>query len=632
MSNILKVDIVGNADSLNSSLKKAEKNLKKFGDRATDIGKNLSLKLTAPIGLAGAAAIKFATDTEESLNKVRVAFGDSSKSVEDFAETSLDSFGIARGSALDMAALFGDMSTSMGLTRSDAADLSTSLVGLAGDLASFKNINIEEVTTALSGVFTGETESLKRLGIVMTEVNLKQFAMEKGIQKNIKNFTQAEKVALRYQFVMEKTANAHGDFARTGGGAANQMRIFQESLKELGAAFGEVILPTFTKAITKVNGLLKSFKKLSPETKEFIIIAAGIAAAIGPALIVFGQISKVAIVAGKGLGVLTTAFRIFSTAIIANPVGLLVTGLVALGAAFIEILHRVNPVVSRVQTFMNVIKSMGNPMKFASLQAQTAADNLKEQEKSQTDLNSALDDYNKKINAATTGTFNFNNVISDEPVRAKAETVSALGAPAGITDPTGGVDLAPQADAAIAPLRETNEEIGSIFMDISESLTDGFAGAIQGIVSGNMTMGSAFGALVGMLGDVAIQIGKTAIKIGIGMMAIKQSFKNPATAIAAGIALVAIGAAIKSFGANFSGGGGDVPALAQGGIVSAPTLAMVGDNRGAGNGNPEVIAPLNKLEGMMGGQNINVGGQFRVEGQDLVLALQRADRNRTRIR
>lgn len=82
-----------------------------------------------------------------------------------------------------MAALFGDMSTSMGLTRSDAADLSTSLVGLAGDLASFKNINIEEVTTALSGVFTGETESLKRLGIVMTEVNLKQFAMEKGIQK-----------------------------------------------------------------------------------------------------------------------------------------------------------------------------------------------------------------------------------------------------------------------------------------------------------------------------------------------------------------------------------------------------------------------------------------------------------------
>ena len=631
---ILRVDIVGNADKLNSSLKKAEKNLKKFGDKATAIGKDLSLKLTAPIGLAGAAAIKFASSTQESLNKVRVAFGDSSKSVEDFANTSLESFGIARGSALDMAALFGDMSTSMGLTQSDAADLSTSLVGLAGDLASFKDMNIDEVTTALAGVFTGETESLNRLGIVMTEVNLKQFAMEKGIQKNIKNFTQAEKVALRYQFVMEKTANAHGDFARTGGGAANQMRTFQETLKEIASEFGQRMLPTFEKAIKKVNKLLDEFKKLNPETKDFIIIAAGIAAAVGPALIVIGQISKVAILAGKGLGVLTTAFRIFSTAIIANPVGLLITGLVALGAAFIEILHRVNPVVSRVQTFMNVIKSMGNPMKFAALQSQTAANNLKEQEKSQADLNSAVDDYNKKIGAATQGTFDFNNVISDEPVRAKAQTVSALGAPAGITDPTGGVDLAPQAGTdPIQPIKETTEQLQVVFDNMGSVLSDGFAGAIEGIVSGNMTMGGAFGALLGMLGDVAIQIGKTAVKIGIGMMAIKQAFKNPATAIAAGIALIAIGAAIKSFGASFGGGGGDkVPALAQGGIVSAPTLAMVGDNRGAGNGNPEVIAPLNKLEGMLGGQQVNVGGQFRVEGQDLVLALQRADRNRNRIR
>jgi len=110
-----------------------------------------------------------------------------------------------------------------------------------------------------------------------------------------------------------------------------------------------------------------------------------------------------------------------------------------------------------------------------------------------------------------------------------------------------------------------------------------------------------------------------------------MSFSNPATAIAAGIALIAMGSFIKSFGAQFSGGGG-IPALANGGIVSAPTLAMVGDNRGAGRGNPEVIAPLNKLEGMIrGSQSVNVGGEFRVQGQDLVVALQRANRNRDRI-
>ncbi len=139
-----------------------------------------------------------ASDYEESLNKVRVAFGSSSSSVEEFSKTAIDSIGLAEQSALDMAALFGDMATSMGLTRPAAAEMSTSLVQLAGDLSSFKNINIEEVTTALAGVFTGETESLKRLGIVMTEANVQAYALEKGIKKKLNTMSQAEKVALRF--------------------------------------------------------------------------------------------------------------------------------------------------------------------------------------------------------------------------------------------------------------------------------------------------------------------------------------------------------------------------------------------------------------------------------------------------
>ena len=138
----LRIDILGNAKGLNNSLKSASKSLKSFGQQTSQLGKNLALRVTAPLALAGGAAIKFATDTEESLNKVRVAFGNSSGEVEDFAKTSLESFGIARGTALDMTALFGDMATGMGVNTSEAAGLSTSLVGLAGDLSSFKNINI----------------------------------------------------------------------------------------------------------------------------------------------------------------------------------------------------------------------------------------------------------------------------------------------------------------------------------------------------------------------------------------------------------------------------------------------------------------------------------------------------------
>ena len=198
----IRVDLVGNSKQLQDSLSKAQRSLKSFGESASRIGRNLSLRITAPLALAGGAAIKFATDTEESLNKVRVAFGDSASEVEEFAKTSLESFGIARGSALDMTALFGDMATGMGVSRKEASKLSTDLVGLAGDLASFKYINIADVTTALSGVFTGETESLKRLGIVMPETNLKQFALNEGIKTQIKDITQAEKIALRFQFVL----------------------------------------------------------------------------------------------------------------------------------------------------------------------------------------------------------------------------------------------------------------------------------------------------------------------------------------------------------------------------------------------------------------------------------------------
>jgi hypothetical protein len=193
----LRVNLIGDASSLNRSLQIASARMDAFGRKATQIGKDLSLRLTLPIGIAAGAAIKMASDMEESLNKVRVSFGSSAKDVEAFAKTSLKSFGIAESSALDMSANFGDIATQMGLSRSAAAGLATGLVGLAGDLASFKNVDIRQATTALEGVFTGNTESLKLLGVVMTQANLQQFLFDKGIKRNIQSLSQQEIVLLR---------------------------------------------------------------------------------------------------------------------------------------------------------------------------------------------------------------------------------------------------------------------------------------------------------------------------------------------------------------------------------------------------------------------------------------------------
>jgi hypothetical protein len=285
------IRIGASTKTLNRDLRNAERSLQASAAKFQAIGSSLTLGITAPLALIGGASFKMASDFEESLNKVRVAFGDSAADVESFAKTTLTSIGLAEGSALEMASLFGDMATSMGLTQPAAAQMSKSLVSLAGDLSSFKNINISEAQTALAGVFTGETESLKRLGIVMTETNLQAFALEQGINKKVNAMTQAEKVSLRYAYIMNSTKNAQGDFARTAGGAANQMRTFQESVKQLGAQFGSILLPIITPIIVKVNELVAKFTGLDDRTKKLIVTIAAIAAALGPAIFIFGKLS-----------------------------------------------------------------------------------------------------------------------------------------------------------------------------------------------------------------------------------------------------------------------------------------------------------------------------------------------------
>lgn len=326
------------------------------GKKIQGIGSSMTKKFTVPIVGAFAASAKAASDYSENVNKVDVAFGKSSKVVKKWANTATTQFGLSRNAALEMTSLFGDMGTSMGLTQEKAAKLSTNMAGLAGDLASFKNISVDEAQTALEGVFTGETESLKKLGIVMTQTNLEDFAKKHG--KVFSTMSEGEKVMLRYQYVMSKTKNAQGDYARTSDGTANSLRTLKSTISNLAVSFGSVLLPVITPIIQGFTKLMDKLNSLPAPIKTVIVIAALVVAAVGPVLSIIGSVMTNITHLINGVKMLGTAFSFLA----ANPIILLIAAIVALVAAFV-LLYKHN---EKFRKFVNGIAS-GVKEKFGAI-------------------------------------------------------------------------------------------------------------------------------------------------------------------------------------------------------------------------------------------------------------------------
>ena len=248
-------------NSLKTQLNKTEKTVTKTTGGIKKALSSLTKGFTATAivyGLikVGKQAVQTASDLQEVQNVVEVSFGSMSAEVDKFAENALKQFGLSKLSAKQFASTFMAMSNGMGIAAEAGKNMSLNLTALAGDLASFRNVEQDVAFTALKSVFTGETETLKNFGIVMTEANLEAYALSQGITKSYSAMSQAEKVALRYSFVLNATKNAQGDFARTSNNWANQVRILKEQFKELAGIIGNGLLKVLQPLIILLNKVL----------------------------------------------------------------------------------------------------------------------------------------------------------------------------------------------------------------------------------------------------------------------------------------------------------------------------------------------------------------------------------------
>ncbi len=247
-----------NANKISSSVSANAKKIKASLSSVKSIFTNLIAATSATFGTYaivnfGKQAISMASDLQEVQNVVDVSFGSMSSKMEEFADKSIEMYGISKLTAKQTGSTYMAMAKGMSIADDAASDMAIALTGLSADMASFYNKSQDITATALNSVFTGETETLKQFGIVMTEANLQQFAYTQGINKKVSALSQAEKVMLRYNFVMSQTALAQGDFARTSDGWANQTRILSEQWKEFSGIIGQVLVQTILPAVRVLN-------------------------------------------------------------------------------------------------------------------------------------------------------------------------------------------------------------------------------------------------------------------------------------------------------------------------------------------------------------------------------------------
>lgn len=302
----VKKHFFGMRSSAKNTASKIEKDFGKSFNTVSSLAKKTGAILASAFAVKkivdfGKSCLELGSDLSEVQNVVDVTFPSMTAQVDKFAKSAAQSFGLLETMAKKFTSMFGTMARQFGFSEQAAYDMGTTLAGLAGDVASFYNMTQDEAYTKLKAVFSGETEVLKDIGIVMTQTALDAYAMANGFGKTTQQMSEAEKVALRYAFVQNQLTAATGDFARTSDSWANQVRIMKLQMDSLKATLGQGLINLFTPVIKVINTVLGKLSTLANAFKSFTELITGKKSQSGKTAAPVAELGSVASVASESL-------------------------------------------------------------------------------------------------------------------------------------------------------------------------------------------------------------------------------------------------------------------------------------------------------------------------------------------
>ena len=251
----VKVDKI--ADDMGKSASEGAENMSKAFGQAFNMErvKNFAINAAKQLVQFGKEAVEAASNLAEVQNVVDVTFGSDAGAIDVWAKNAGKQFGLTETQAKQFTSTLGAMMKSAGLTGSQITKMSTDMAGLAADMASFYNLDFDTAFQKIRSGISGETEPLKQLGINLSAANLEAFRLEQGLTKSYSAMSQSEQVVLRYQYLMQATADAQGDFARTSDGYANSMRMLETNIESLKTNVGSAILPVINNVVAGLNSM-----------------------------------------------------------------------------------------------------------------------------------------------------------------------------------------------------------------------------------------------------------------------------------------------------------------------------------------------------------------------------------------